>query len=110
MRPTSIKKINPTEIQITWDNEHQSFYKLELLRDICPCAGCSGETVLLREYKSPPKNRDAPGHYELKNILPVGSYAAQIEWGDGHNTGIYTWEYLLENCPCEIHSNAIQKN
>ena len=24
----------------------------------------------------------------------VGNYAVQPSWDDGHNTGIYTWEYL----------------
>ena len=37
--------------------------------------------------------------YKIKNIELVGSYAVQITWKDGHNTGIYSWEYLkkLEN-------------
>ena len=26
----------------------------------------------------------------------VGNYAIRIEFSDGHNTGIYTWEYLKE--------------
>ncbi len=34
--------------------------------------------------------------YEVKNIEVVGDYAIQITWTDGHNTGIYSWEYLLK--------------
>jgi DUF971 family protein len=108
MRPTSIKKINPAEIQIIWTDGHESSFTFELLRDICPCAGCSGETILLHEYKAPPQSKTTPGRYDLKSIQQVGSYAVQLSWGDGHNTGIYTWEHLLSNCPCNIHSKSNQ--
>ncbi|WP_374686014.1 gamma-butyrobetaine hydroxylase-like domain-containing protein [Promineifilum sp.] len=29
---------------------------------------------------------------------PVGSYAVQLVWNDGHDSGIYGWEYLYEAC------------
>jgi DUF971 family protein len=32
----------------------------------------------------------------VKSIQQVGVYAIQIAWGDGHNTGIYTWDYLKQ--------------
>jgi DUF971 family protein len=32
--------------------------------------------------------------YKITAINPVGSYALQISYKDGHTTGIYTWEYL----------------
>jgi DUF971 family protein len=31
---------------------------------------------------------------------PVGHYAIQFNWNDGHSSGIYTYEYLREICPC----------
>ena len=37
-----------------------------------------------------------PEMYIIKNIETVGEYAIQITWKDGHNTGIYTYEYLQE--------------
>lgn len=95
MKPASIKKSTPTELTITWDDEHTTIYTLEQLRDNCPCAGCSGETILFREYHAPEHDKTIPGRYELNNIQPVGSYALQLTWGDGHNTGIYTYEFLL---------------
>jgi DUF971 family protein len=33
--------------------------------------------------------------YELKSLQPVGQYAIQATWKDGHDTGIYSFEYLL---------------
>ncbi|TAK59383.1 MAG: DUF971 domain-containing protein [Bacteroidetes bacterium] len=103
MSPKSIKKINPNELQLVWSDEHESVYPISYLRDLCPCAGCAGETVLFHQYVPPPPDKLTPGRYELKNIVPVGSYAIQIIWGDRHNTGIYTWEHLLNICPCEYH-------
>jgi DUF971 family protein len=38
----------------------------------------------------------------LEKIEPVGSYALQFFWSDGHNTGIYTWEMLRRACPCSM--------
>jgi len=30
----------------------------------------------------------------IKDVAPAGSYALQITFDDGHDSGIYTWEYL----------------
>ena len=32
----------------------------------------------------------------LTGIEPVGSYALKLTFDDGHDTGLYTWEYLVE--------------
>ena len=32
----------------------------------------------------------------IKKIEGVGNYAIRISFNDGHNTGIYSWEYLHE--------------
>ncbi len=31
---------------------------------------------------------------EITHIEPVGSYAVQLTFSDGHNTGIYSWDLL----------------
>jgi DUF971 family protein len=33
---------------------------------------------------------------DIRSLEPVGSYAVQPQFSDGHNTGIYSWEYLYE--------------
>ena len=33
---------------------------------------------------------------EIRTLEPVGSYAVQPQFSDGHGTGIYSWDYLYE--------------
>ena len=35
-------------------------------------------------------------HVKIDKIEPVGNYAVRLHFDDDHNTGIYSWEYLLE--------------
>jgi len=99
MIPTKVKKSSATEISIHWDDGHQGRHLLQTLRKNCPCASCNAErekgeiTALLPVLK--------PGQYDLRAIQPVGNYALQVSWGDGHATGFYTFDYLREICECE---------
>jgi len=43
---------------------------------------------------------------ELAEISAVGNYAIQFQWKDGHNTGIYTFDYLRALCPCSACKDA----
>jgi DUF971 family protein len=33
-------------------------------------------------------------------VEPVGNYALRFRWSDGHDTGIYTFDFLRRLCPC----------
>ena len=96
MIPKSIKVKEKKFLEITWEDESISTLSLKYLRDECPCATCKGETVLLKTYRPPTKKMITPEMYVIGNIETVGEYAVQITWKDGHNTGIYSWEYLQE--------------
>ncbi len=106
MKAVSIKRGRSDELLIDWQDGHQSRYLLAELRDHCPCASCSGEQVLFRSVEGAPQDRSAPGRNELTGIRQVGSYAIQLEWKDGHSTGIYAWDYLRGLCPCDECSAA----
>ncbi len=93
MIATQIKLSSSEELSIKWDDGIESIISLRTLRDNCPCAGCQGETVLLKKYEPEPQ-QNLPGRYKLTGIQQVGHYAIQISWSDGHSTGIYTWELL----------------
>ena len=94
--PKTIKIKDKSALEIMWEDESISLIGLKYLRDECPCATCKGETVLLRTYRPPVKKMMTPEMFLIKNIEIVGEYAIQITWKDGHNTGIYTYEYLQE--------------
>jgi len=99
MTPTQIKLSNAESLSILWDDGHKGLISLRTLRDQCPCAGCQGETVLMKTYL-PILQPEQPGKYKLVGADTVGSYAIGISWGDGHRTGIYTFERLRSICEC----------
>jgi len=43
----------------------------------------------------------APEGVSAERYSMVGRYAISFAWSDGHTTGIYPYEYLLEMCECE---------
>lgn len=94
MNPKQIKITDDKQLQIIWDDDTQSIISLKYLRDECPCANCKGETILFKTMRPARVKFDSPGKYEIRNIEVVGGYAAKISWRDGHDTGIYSWEYL----------------
>lgn len=99
MLPIKIQLAEESNLVIHWRDGHRSTTSLRTLRDNCPCAGCQGETVLLRTFKPAPQP-EMPGKYVLQGAAQIGSYALKITWGDGHSTGIYTWERLRSLCEC----------
>jgi DUF971 family protein len=41
-----------------------------------------------------------PADVRPLRLALVGAYGLQVDWSDGHGTGIYTFEHLLAVCPC----------
>jgi len=100
-------------LNIVWGDAHKSAYSLEGLRLTCPCAECQGgHENMGREVDPALFLVPAEKKWHVSEIKPVGNYAMQIYWGDGHSTGIYTWEHLRAICPCkgchpEIYEDAV---
>jgi len=93
MQPLDIQPIG-TELAVKWDDGTEDFIPLDKLRRACPCAGCKGEVDILGNLY---KNLESPltaKAFELVKITRVGGYAIQPGWADGHNTGLYSFEYL----------------
>ena len=92
-------------IAIDWKDGHHSDYALQVLRDEGPCAGCTGaHGTEPRPKGGPPEPANPFQMYKatlkMLKVEPVGGYAIQIHWSDGHSAGIYSWEHLREICPC----------
>jgi DUF971 family protein len=93
MRPLDLQHVGE-ELAIKWDDGAESFITLETMRRACPCAGCKGEMDIMGNvYKNPDKPY-GPRAFALTRIGNVGGYGIQPVWGDGHSTGIYSFEYL----------------
>ncbi len=104
MHPAQFKKLNEENILVKWDDGKEFTVPMKYLRDRCPCASCQGESVLWREYKPSPLQVLTPGKYNLKAAEVVGDYALALTWVDGHNTGLYAFDYLRRICE-ELASN-----
>ena len=96
--PKKISRINNNLLQFDWPDGLTTVIKVEDFRKECPCAECKGETIAGKVVSLPKIEIFKPGQYDLKQILPVGNYAITAIWGDGHDSGIYDWEYLREIC------------
>jgi DUF971 family protein len=93
MRPLDIQHIG-TELAVKWDDGAEDFIALEKLRRACPCAGCKGEVDILGNLYLNPALPLTAKSFEFVKMMSVGGYAIQPVWADGHNTGIYSFEYL----------------
>jgi len=81
------------ELAIRWKDGVETYIRLEDLRRHCPCAVCAGEKDLLgHQYGGSPTL--VPDSFVLKSCAPIGGYAIQPVWADGHSSGIYSYEYL----------------
>ena len=87
--------IMDNNIAIKWNDGSESFVNNKLMRDRCPCANCSGESdVFGNIYKSEGKKSSNPNQYLINRYRYIGHYAIRIIWEDGHNAGIYSFEFL----------------
>jgi ATP-binding protein involved in chromosome partitioning len=94
--PVAIVQEGPTRLGIRWADGHASSYEVRALRLACGCAVCVDEWTgegRLDESAVPAEVRPV-------RIQPVGRYAIQIAWSDGHETGIHPFRRLRELCAC----------
>ena len=88
--PTEIRQQGPRALAITWGDGRETTYDVRALRLACACAVCVDEWT--GEGRLDPGA--VPEDVAPRRIEPVGRYAIQIEWSDGHTSGIYPLERL----------------
>jgi DUF971 family protein len=91
MTPKKIKLTKQQELIILWEDNVESTIKLANLRRNCPCAICNSERDERGAKYIPIYTLD---QLAVENISQVGTYAINIKWKDGHNTGIYEYKHL----------------
>jgi len=79
-------------LKILWSDGLESLLPFHELRISCLCANCVDEWT--RDQIIDPKS--VPQDIEPINAEYVGRYALSITWSDGHESGIFSFEYLRE--------------
>lgn len=90
-RPTEIR-LNQTkdQLHLIYADGNTLTFTAEFLRVHSPSAEVQGHG---------PSERKIIGgkrRVMISTIEPVGHYAIRILFGDGHSTGIFSWDYLQE--------------
>jgi DUF971 family protein len=84
--PTAIS-LQPQALHIEWPDAHRAL-SAPMLRAACRCTHCRSAAL---------RGRPVEGEgAELVDATPIGHYAVQLRFADGHERGIYPWAYLLE--------------
>jgi DUF971 family protein len=87
------------QLHLSWSDGHESVFDYERLRRACPCAWCAGEGGQPGMMADDPDL--TPEQTTLYELVMVGRYGLTPIWGDGHKTGIYTYERLRGMCECD---------
>ena len=90
--PVSLKG-EPDALVIAWSDGLTQRLRWQQLREQCPCATCR----VKRSQPAPLFNVLRPEEAQpvrATRMQPLGNYAYQIEFNDGHSTGIYSLDFL----------------
>lgn len=89
--PTEIKLHQRSRVmELSFPDGQRFELPYELLRVYSPSAEVRGHGPGQEVLQTGKKDID------IRAIEPVGSYAIQPQFSDGHNTGIYSWDYLYD--------------
>lgn len=92
IEPRQIIEESDSEISITWSDETESRYNAAELRRACPCAGCINEWTGEKMLKAENIAEDL----SFSSIAVVGRYALNFIFSDGHDTGIFSFQFLKQ--------------
>ena len=91
-KPSDLAFDDEGALLVRWDDGKESKFAPRWLRARCPCAECveewSGKRVV--------GEGEVKADVKPQGMNQIGRYAVQIQWSDGHSTGIYSWDYLLK--------------
>lgn len=92
MNPLEITRANQWDVKVIWPDGVTHVLPAFDLRADCWCAMCINESTGQKTLRT----ESLPKDVHPLAIKPVGNYAIQIEWSDGHRTGLYTYQHLRE--------------
>lgn len=93
IRPTGVKLRRQSRVlELTYPGEPPCQLDWEYLRVHSPSAEVRGHGRGQETLQTGKK------HVVLESVVPVGHYALQLVFDDGHDSGIYAWDYLRQLC------------
>jgi DUF971 family protein len=96
LRPEALRLRRGSRVlEITWPGEEPRTLAFEYLRVYSLSAEVRGHGAGQETLQTGKK------HVGVETVRPVGHYAIQLVFDDGHDTGIYSWSYLRELCDRE---------
>jgi DUF971 family protein len=89
--PTELRVNREREmLTVSFDTGEQFVLSAEYLRVESPSAEVKGHGPSQRQIVTGKRR------VKIAAVEPVGNYAARIRFDDGHDTGLYSWDYLRE--------------
>ncbi len=82
-------------LETEWADEGVLRVMLHEVRKACPCALCEGLRAKQAAQLQMITTDQTPS-VDLADVVPVGNYALQFRWTDGHDTGLYTYSHLKQ--------------
>jgi DUF971 family protein len=103
LMPVKLEKWEGQGITIHWSDGHVSRYRSGWLRVRCPCAACREKETQAAPTPTGLKllRTIDPSSEQLAGLEPVGQYAYNVTFKDGHGSGIYSFDYLRGICECD---------
>ncbi len=96
IKAIKINRLDGDLLGFKWSNGSESVLSITDLRDNCPCAQCTSGDKGKSRMEQWVQNSLKEHRYTLNELKTVGNYALCPIWADGHDIGIYRWEYLYE--------------
>lgn len=90
-RPVDIKLHQASRLlEIKFDNNTECMLSCEFLRVYSPSAEVKGHGPGQEVLQTGKED------VNITAIEPVGNYAIKLVFSDGHDTGLYSWDYLYD--------------
>ncbi|MBP88187.1 MAG: hypothetical protein CMJ64_15965 [Planctomycetaceae bacterium] len=93
--PTKLELADDSQLLIEWSDGQRRRYGFGELRKRCPCATCREKRKAPAQLL-PVLSAEEAQPLKIGGMKPVGNYAYSIDFSDGHDTGIYSFNLLRE--------------
>ena len=95
--PTALSLTDDNRLLIDWSDGQRRKYTVRGLREACPCATCREKhRQPVDPFALPTLKQVQTEPLKIAGMQPMGNYAYSIAFSDGHDTGIFAFDLLLQ--------------